>query len=391
MRIAIACADIRPDESQGGIAVYTKHLARGLADRGHEVTVLGKAEHELEVKTEGGVRTVYLPNVRYIHPHPKLGLLTAKLARSKTLADYLKSHPGFEVVEFPVWDAEGWHATRIRHLRSVVRGHTPHLVVNELARSAGQSVAKLDRVAVALERAAARRAHLYLANSTSSAEIAVNRFGIQANRVATCLHGIPGQPAPNDVSGTNVRVLFVGRLEVRKGIAELFKAIPRILAKHPDTRFDIVGTDSWAEPGLTFEQLFERTMDQTTQMQVAFHGRLPGEQIDQIRRQAHIALLPSRYESFGLVHAEALSFGLPVVAFDISATREVVEDGTSGILVPDGDAVSLANAVSQLIADEPMRVEMGLAAFDAATTKFSIGAMAECVEAASFRLLRDAS
>lgn len=387
MKIAIACADITPIQSQGGIAVYTRNLATGLSARGHELTILGRGDLRRTEAVAPGLTIEYLPDLQTRFTHPKFRLITDKLARSRALASHLRSRTDFDVVEFPVWDAEGWHSTRLHHFKSVVRGHTPHLVVNELARASGQRVAKLDIVAERLERAAAHRADLYLANSESSRQTAINRFGIPASKVDLCLHGVPSQSFRTNLRTEGVRVLFVGRLEVRKGVLEMFRAIPTVLKKYPNTRFEIVGSDSTAEPGSTFEQVFRRQNSDFVQSSVTFHGRLSSIEIDALRRECQIALLPSRYESFGLVHAEAMSFGLPVVAFDISATREVVDDGKTGILVPDGDAASLADAVARLVGDAELREQLGLAAYETSKSKFSIEAMSECVECAYLKLV----
>ena len=391
MKIAIACADIQPSSGEGGIAVYTRHLATGLAARGHQVTILGRTEGKSVERAERGVRIVFLPDTRYLHLHPKARRHTNRIARAKTLAKHLANHGDFDVVEFPVWDAEGLYAARLKNFKSVVRGHTPHSVVNELAVKAGQGVAKLDRVAEILERSAARRADLYLANSSSSARIAIDRFRIPSSRVAICLHGIPLQSRANDVHSENIRVLFVGRLEVRKGVLELFKAIPRIIASCPNVQFEIIGSDSDYESGTTFQKFFERSAHSSVLERVTFHGRLPSEEIELIQRQCQIAVLPSKYESFGLVHAEALSFGIPVVAFDISATREVIDHDVNGLLVPEGDSDALADACISLIRDQELRVKMGVSAFESALSRFSVEAMSACVETAYLRVIQGSS
>ena len=103
--------------------------------------------------------------------------------------------------------------------------------------------------------------------------------------------------------------------------------------------------------------------------------------------KCQIALLPSLYESFGFVHAEAMAYGVPTVAFDIGATRELIKDDVTGLLVPAKDAGALERAVSSLIEDPELRHRIGTNARKHTEEHLSIAAMAECVEGAYQSLL----
>ena len=75
-----------------------------------------------------------------------------------------------------------------------------------------------------------------------------------------------------------------------------------------------------------------------------------------------IAVVPSLCEAFGLVALEALGCGVPVVASDVGGLAEIVEDGKSGILVPPNDPEALANALINLLRDEPLRLQLAAGA-----------------------------
>lgn len=383
MKIAIACNDIRPDSRHGGIAVYTTHLARGLANRGHQVTILGADTRSGRETTQAGVEFEFLAPAPCWNPHPKVALVSDLLSRSRALGQYLASNPRFDVVEFPVWNAEGWHGTRLTGFLSVVRGHTPHVIVNQLTKEAGMKVAKVDRIAAMLERAAARRANLFLANSESSRLTGIESFGLNPSRIQMCHHGIeiPELTRIPDRGSKSIRALFVGRLEARKGICQLFDAIPTVLKLHPTTIFEIAGADSPDGTGTSFTESFRKKNSDFVNERVVFHGRLEQSELDALRNQCHFAVLPSLYESFGLVHVEAMAHGMPVVAFDISATREVVEDGVTGILVASRTSSELATAMCRLIADSDLRNRMAHQAAQHVREKFAIDGMAQCVEA----------
>jgi len=389
MRIAIACNDIRPESRHGGIAVYTSHLARGLANRGHHVTILGSDAKAGRESMRDGIELEFLAPAPCWNPHPKVALVSELLSRSRALGQYLAANPRFDVVEFPVWNAEGWHGTRLSGFLSVVRGHTPHFVVNQLTKEAGMKVAKVDRIAAMLEKSAARRANLFLANSESSRLTGIESFGLNPNRVQMCHHGIemPELNTNCDRGGDTVRALFIGRLEARKGIGQLFEAIPTVLKLHPNATFEIAGADSPDATGMSFTESFRKKNFDFVNERVVFHGRLEQTELDALRSRCHLAVLPSLYESFGLVHVEAMAHGLPVVAFDISATREVVKDGITGILVASGNSSELAAAMCQLIDDADLRNRMARDAAQHVRENFAIEAMSACVEAAYLKAI----
>ncbi|HOX18366.1 MAG TPA: glycosyltransferase, partial [Spirochaetales bacterium] len=82
--------------------------------------------------------------------------------------------------------------------------------------------------------------------------------------------------------------------------------------------------------------------------------------------EAAFLVLPSRFEGFGMVLVEAMSFGCPVVAFDCPCgPAEVVRDGVDGLLVPNGDVGALAGAMERMMSDEALRDSLGRAGTDA--------------------------
>jgi predicted SAM-dependent methyltransferase len=95
---------------------------------------------------------------------------------------------------------------------------------------------------------------------------------------------------------------------------------------------------------------------------VRFLGEVDEDALIAAYRDADVFVGPSTYESFGLVHAEAMMMGLPVVACAAGGVRELVVDGETGLLVPVGDEPALADALSTLVGDRKRRRAMGAAA-----------------------------
>jgi len=160
------------------------------------------------------------------------------------------------------------------------------------------------------------------------------------------------KPFPEFRDG-KVNILFVGRVEPRKGAMYLMKAYATIKAKRPDTRLIVVGR------GPEIGDLRRFVRDQKV-ADVFFAGRV--EEADKARfyKTADIFVAPSTgQESFGIVLLEAMAAGCTVVASDIHGYKRVVQRNVSGLLVEPRDPDALAEALERLIADPALRQRLG--------------------------------
>lgn len=148
-------------------------------------------------------------------------------------------------------------------------------------------------------------------------------------------------------------LLTIGRMDNQKDQATLIHAFAAIASDFPNWRLRIVG---------------DGPLRSDLEALVAHYGlgdrvEMPGVVRDTVREYIHADLfvLPSRYESFGMVAAEALTYGLPVVAFaDCPGVNEIVEDGKNGVLVEERDRTAgLAAALNELLGDPDRRKRLG--------------------------------
>jgi glycosyltransferase involved in cell wall biosynthesis len=154
-------------------------------------------------------------------------------------------------------------------------------------------------------------------------------------------------------------VLFVGRLEKRKGLETLFKAIPLVLEEVPDAQFHIVGKDTNLAPnGGSYRDYLLQNLDKKYHKNVRFVGYVNDNELKDFYRNCDIFVAPSLYESFGLIYLEAMAWGKPVIGCDVGGVPEIVEDGETGILIPPEDENALAEAIINL-KDEKLRAKMG--------------------------------
>ncbi len=177
--------------------------------------------------------------------------------------------------------------------------------------------------------------------------------------------------ATTDIEKTRYVLLNVARLDAQKDHVTLLRAFAKITTDYPDWELKIFG-----------EGPLRRELENLV-YELGLKGRvhMPGvtSNIEAEYRAADAFVISSRYESFGLVTAEAMSYGLPVVGFtDCPGTNELIQDGNTGLLAPaNPDRVSsLARHLERLLSDPDLRQRLGDAA--RSTVKHSFSARYVC-------------
>lgn len=160
-------------------------------------------------------------------------------------------------------------------------------------------------------------------------------------------------------------LLFVGKLTAQKGIESLIRAMPQIVKNHPDTILSIVGKGP--------DENTLRALTGTLEMaqNVNFLGAIANEKLPELYRRATVLVFPSiTEEGFGLVCVEAMACECPVIAADLSAVREIVLNGETGLLFRPSDSDGLASKILTLLADPVSRQNMGRAGRDFVSRRF---------------------
>jgi phosphatidylinositol alpha-mannosyltransferase len=151
-------------------------------------------------------------------------------------------------------------------------------------------------------------------------------------------------------------VVFLGRLEQRKGLKYLLRAIPIIRQHYPNTRF-LIGGDGPQRVG------FQTYVAQADWRDVVFLGRVPAEQLPSLYTTADVFCAPNTGgESQGIVLLEAMASGRAVVASDIPGFRSVIRNQRDGLLVAPKSHEQLAWAICHLLDDEAERRRLAHAA-----------------------------
>jgi phosphatidyl-myo-inositol alpha-mannosyltransferase len=151
-------------------------------------------------------------------------------------------------------------------------------------------------------------------------------------------------------------IVFVGRLEMRKGIKYLLEAYGQLKKKHPELRLIVVG------PGVNLRKRYELKVKMEKLQDVVFTGSVPWEDLPRYYQAADIFCAPATgKESFGIVLLEAMAIGKPIVATSIEGYSSVVRHGEQALLVPPKNSDALAESLEKLIVSPSLRGKLGAA------------------------------
>jgi glycosyltransferase involved in cell wall biosynthesis len=156
-----------------------------------------------------------------------------------------------------------------------------------------------------------------------------------------------------------LRLLFIGNLIPRKGLHTLLDAIRDVSFVF---HLDVVGSLEVDPPYAQKMQQFAADPNFTSK--VTFHGTLRDEPLVALLRSAHLLVVPSSFEGFGIVYLEGMAFGLPAVGTTAGGAVEIIEDGKTGFLIAPGDSETLADRLVLLAHDRALLGQMSLNALN---------------------------
>ena len=393
MRICLV-SEQYPPAGTGGIAAYVHRLAHGLAAAGHDVSVItGPAQqglakdsqHSDSTHSVHGVNLYRVSNREFWLPAPVrrkgLGLwktIERSFAVDRAIARLERTQGPFDIVEMPNWGAEALCYSLHSRAPLIVRLSTPLSQFVRLRRLPPRFGIHLLYY---LEALPARRATRIIANSNFIANCCARLYRTPVAKSVLIPHGIQIPPAPpmkRASNGGEVSILYVGRLELRKGIDLLLQAIPKVIGVAPNCRFVIAGVDTGDAPsGENYQDYFDNIAPLAARQATTFLGYVGEHALSDLYSACDIFVSPSPFESFGLTFLEAMIHAKPVVAFRVAAVPEVVAHNETGILVELGNAHELVDALIKLTTDAELRHDMGKRGYERARKNFSVQRMVE--------------
>jgi D-inositol-3-phosphate glycosyltransferase len=208
---------------------------------------------------------------------------------------------------------------------------------------------------------------LIAANEVERGQL-ISEYGARRGRIAAIPCGVDTDLFRPGVSGAaraarrltdGPLLLYVGRIAPIKGLETLLDAVARLARHGEGLRLLVVGGDA-DEPADGHEIALRQRIDALgVGSAVEFVGPQPQEALRDFYVAADVVVLPSYYESFGMVALEAMACGTPVIASRVGGLTTTVRDRVTGFLVPEGDVVALAERIADVLADPDLRWRTG--------------------------------
>jgi glycosyltransferase involved in cell wall biosynthesis len=378
-----------PPVRVNGIGRVVHSLATGMASAGHVVHVITRGEVHPRVDLEEGVwvhRMPVVPREPPSNPNVPRRLWEYSAVVAEELIRIDERRP-VDIVQAPNWDSEGVAVILDGRYRVVVGLYTPLLTLARVDPGVAAALGGKDPTLagmVALERFTYEQAAGLLACGPSVVDEIDAEYGLSLRdgRLGLVPHGLPDRAAQggavDPTAGDGPTILFVGRLEARKGIDLLLACATDLLRRYSDVTVVIAGDDSLLTPGgRTYRAEFEDTAPPSIAARVQFLGPVDDAALSALYARCDVLVVPSRFESFGLMLLEAMMYAKPVVAAAVGGMPEIVVDGETGLLVPPGDAGALGAALSRLIESPELRTSLGRAGRRRYEERYSQAAMVD--------------
>jgi D-inositol-3-phosphate glycosyltransferase len=360
----------------GGMNVYVRDLAREFSRRGIAVDVFTRSQnlhlphvmHKLGargrvVHVPAGPEEPYDKNKVFDHlPEFTEGVL--RFARDEGIAyDMIHSH---------YW-LSGWVARELRAAWGAPIVHMCHTLGLMKNRVAGSPSELETGRRIDVETEIAGFADRLIAATPAEKAQLEWLYGADPDRISVIPPGVdtrhffpmPRPPARDrlGVKHDDWMILFVGRIERLKGIDTLIRAIALLAYECPTwvqkMCVAIIGGDPAASENAEMERLKTMCEELGLDGLVTFLGARDQDQLRYYYNAADFVVMPSRYESFGMVALEAMACGRPVIASEVGGLAYVVRDGETGFHAREGDPVELATTIARLLQDDATRERLG--------------------------------
>jgi D-inositol-3-phosphate glycosyltransferase len=363
----------------GGMNVYVRELTRFLGQINVHVDVFTRSqdEHVVHVLHDLG----YSNRVIHINAGPEVPLPRSELVRY--IPDYYNGIRGFakrkeiqyDLIHSHYWMSgiaagmlkEEWHIPIIQMF------HTLGYMKNKIARNSTEIEGPYRLIG---EQKMMDLADKIIASTPAEVKQLSSHYQVDQQKITVIPPGVDCShfyPIPKDEAKAFIgippdsrMILFVGRIEPLKGVETLLRAIS-IMRK--DCNLEecpyhvvIIGGDSneqLADPDSELFRLKSLCHDLGLDETVLFLGKRDQNTLPYYYSAAEMLVMPSYYESFGMVALESMACGTPVVASNIGGLVYLVQDGITGFTVSDRNDNALARRVSQLLFDQELQLKMG--------------------------------
>jgi D-inositol-3-phosphate glycosyltransferase len=359
----------------GGMNVYVRELSRELGRRGKSVDVFTRFQDTAtaQIETFGyDARVIHLP-AGPMAPYDKNKLLYHVDEFACNIDLFAQSqHIKYDLIHGHYW-LSGLVAHWLQQMWDIPTVQMFH-TLGELK----NSVAKAERdreigARIAGERQVMEWTDRIIAATPLERDEMVRLYGADPGKIAVIPAGVDTELfRPRDRADVRRELglpdldtpilLFVGRIERLKGLDTLLESVAVVsrTCSGKDLKVLIVGGgDQTEEENAELHRIVQLHRDLNLEEQVEFVGSKPQEMLPLYYSAADITIMPSHYESFGLVAVESMASGTPVIASNVGGLSFTIKDGETGFLVPEENHFALAEQVHTLLKNPEARLRMG--------------------------------
>mgnify|MGYP000163560797 CR=1 FL=1 len=369
MNIAFISHECPPDTALGGIATYVLQAARALVARGNRVEVFAGSPTSAALQRIDGVT---------IHRIPSIDIENFSKVIGPVFAARHHEAP-FDVLEGPEYNADAADAVQlVPEIPLVVKLHTPTYLLRQISAPPMGAIKRMRVRAGAWRRgqtltdspthSSTVREMLHVLDadqivspSASLAAIVSRDWHIPLKNIDVIPYLFVPSSAYSEIGagGDGRTVLFVGRLEIRKGVLDLVAAIPTVLRHVPSARFQFVGRSMAApSPGIRMDDYLRNRLGEAAKS-VEFVGGVPPERIPELIASAQICVFPSRWENFPTVCMEAMSAARAIIGTKGTGFAEQLNFGEAGELITPESPKQLAKAIVRLLRSSSECLRLG--------------------------------
>jgi phosphatidyl-myo-inositol dimannoside synthase len=348
MRLLVFTTQFPP--AVGGVETMTWQLSKHLQNMGEDITVLAP-ERSDAAKFDGG-ETLSIKRYSLSDPQGFITKGKQKLALMKTLRQSVIDAQA-DAVLCTGWDPCAYIASiaRLPRIPYFLIAHGMELMQLPRGFAARQTKAWMRRRALS-------GAKKIIAVSSYTRDRAVE-LGVPRQRVSVVPNGVVlAEPRRAAENGNGKVLMTVSRLVPRKGHDTVLRALPRVLEQLPDAVYRIVGT------GPELQRLQELAKQLRISEQVEFFGQVSDGERQRLLSECNVFVLatretPTDFEGLGIAVLEAMQQGKPVVVTRAGGVPEIVDDGSTGLIVEADEPETLAEAMVELLRDPARASAMG--------------------------------
>jgi glycogen synthase len=383
LRIAFITHEFPPDTGKGGIGTYTYQIANALINLGHEVEVFSASFTREVSDTYKGILT------------HRIKIQSLDNFRILVVPYFISRH---EILPFDLMECPeiGGEAAQIKlHYSSiplVVRLHTPAVLITRLQNSHHSVIKKLRFVAGSFLRGKVdmgywskhdknqfsdpdylitEMASIITAPSQAMKIWAMDFWGIKKERIRVVPN--PYYPSAELISiptGTETKTIcFLGRLNILKGILTITAAIPAVIKKNPDWKFKFIGADGASpDKSISMKQWMMMKLEKYKD-HLEWIEWIDNNELHKYHSKCDIVIIPSLFESFSYVCAEAMGAGRAIIGSNSGGMKELL--GDAGLLINPASSRSLNRAINYLICNKEERRKLGESARNRVLNKYN--------------------